>query len=59
MYPYGKTRDLLAFAGVVTCIIRNVWQGLPEQRETGSVFFVIKLVFHGFLLERVKHRSEN
>lgn len=37
------------YTGVATYIIQNVWQGLPELREIGSVCSVIKLGFRVFL----------
>ena len=46
-------------SGVVMFFIRNVWQGLLELRETGFVFFVIKLGFRVFPRGKAKHGLEN
>ena len=48
-----------ALSGAVMFIIRNVWQGLLELRETGFVFFVIKLDFRVFPRGKAKHGLEN
>ena len=44
---------------VAMFIIRSVWQGLLEQKETGCVCFVIKLVFRVFHREKVEQRLGN